>query len=76
MLSQAAFIVVVGLAFGGVAANILTRLLRTLVFEMRASDPRIELTAAMALIVVAIAAAWFPIRRAARVDPMCALRKE
>jgi predicted permease len=76
MLSQAGFIVVFGLALGGIAANLLTRLFGTLVFEMKASDPRIELVAGLVLIAVAMAAAWLPVRRAACVDPMRALRTE
>jgi predicted permease len=76
LLSQAAIIVALGLLSGAGAANLLTRLVYSLVFEMRASDPRIELTAGLVLLAVAMAAAWHPIRRAARLDPMRALRTE
>jgi putative ABC transport system permease protein len=76
MLSQTAVIVGLGLAFGGMAANILTRSLRRLVFGVSAGDPRVEVAAALVLTAVALAAAWIPIQRAARVDPMRSLRAE
>ena len=76
MLSQAVFIIVFGVALGGITGNVLARLVRSLVFELRASDPRIELSAAVFLVAVALTAASIPIRRATRLDPMRALRTE
>ncbi len=76
ILSQTVLILACGLVLGGLTANLMTRLIRSLVFGMNAADPRIELTAAVLLAAVALAAAWFPIRRAVRLEPMQALRTE
>ncbi len=76
MLVRTIYMLAVGLALGGIAANFLTRSLQSLVFGIVASDPRIEAFSALLLIVVALAATWVPIRRAARIDPLRALRAE
>ncbi len=65
-----------GLALGGVAAMLLTKLVRSLVFGIGVNDPRVELAAAAILVVVALVAAVIPARRAVRIDPMNALRAE
>jgi len=52
------------------------RLLRSLLFGVKQHDPWLLLTAALILLVTAFVAAWIPARRAARVDPMVALRYE
>lgn len=64
--------VLLGLA-GSLAA---TRLLSTLLFAVRGSDPWTFLAAAAILSAVALAAAWLPSRRAARIDPVRTLREE
>jgi len=66
----------VGLAAGSAAALAVARLVEGLVFQMKPGDPSIEGAAAVILVAVAIAAAWIPARRAARMDPMAALRNE
>jgi ABC-type antimicrobial peptide transport system permease subunit len=69
------------LAFVGVAAGLavavaVTRVLQSLLFGVSPTDPLSYLAAAGLLAAVAALAAWLPARRAARVDPMVALRSE
>ena len=68
--------VFVGLAAGIMAALALTRLLASVLFHVRATDPATFLIAAAILMTVAVAACLAPARRATRVDPMIALRAE
>jgi putative ABC transport system permease protein len=70
-----------GLAGTGIVIGILgciavRRVLSTLVFGIGPTDPATLAAAAAVLLAVALAAAWFPAYRAARVDPMNALRDE
>lgn len=67
---------VVGLAAGLLGAVTLTRALRTLLFEVSPTDPRVFAALTLVLATVALAAAWFPARRATRLDPTVALREE
>jgi predicted permease len=53
-----------------------TRLLKTLLFETSPADMRVALLVVALLAAIAAIAAWVPSRRAAKVDPMIALRSE
>ena len=63
-----------GVAAGGAGAFALTRLLESLLYHVSAADPRAFAAAAAVQVAVAVVAAWLPARRAARVEPMEALR--
>jgi ABC-type lipoprotein release transport system permease subunit len=52
------------------------RLLAGFIFGVGATDPLALAAAPAALVLVALAASWAPARRAARVDPVVALRGE
>lgn len=65
-----------GVMAGVGLALVLTRLLRSLLFGVSADDPATFLAAGAAMLAMVGLAAWVPARRAARVDPMTALRHE
>jgi ABC-type antimicrobial peptide transport system permease subunit len=65
-----------GLALGLIAALVLTRLMASLLFGVSPSDPMTLGLVAVILALVALAACYIPARRAARVDPVIALRYE
>jgi putative ABC transport system permease protein len=66
----------VGIALGLLAAFALTRLLRGLLFEISPTDPITFVAVPCVLIAAALAGGWLPARRAAKIDPMEALRAE
>jgi putative ABC transport system permease protein len=67
---------VVGLAVGLTGALLLTRVMATLLFEVSATDPLTFTLVGIALTAVGLLACFVPARRAAKVDPMVALRDE
>ena len=66
----------IGIALGVPAALGLTRLLTSLLYEIKPGDPLTHVGVSMILLLVALLASWLPARRASRVDPMEALRYE
>ncbi len=73
---QSLRVVVIGIALGLVGALVLSGILRSLLYEVRPRDPMTLAGVAILLVGVALAAAFIPARRAARVDPVMALRAE
>ena len=62
----------IGLGLGGALA--LTRVMKAFLFHISATDPATFAGIALLFLVVALAASYIPARRAARIDPMAALR--
>jgi predicted permease len=65
-----------GVALGIVGALAVSRLMQQTLFEVDAAEPAIYIVVAVLLLLVAECAAWFPARRATRIDPLIALRME
>src|SRR5436190_4599496 len=76
VLGQGLRLAGVGVAIGLLGALALTRFLRGLLFGIDPTDPATLIAISFLLIAVASLACWLPARRAARVDPMEALRYE
>jgi predicted permease len=76
MLRQAAWIVGAGLAAGLGAALAFTRVIQSVLVDVKATDPLTYAAVSAALLVIAAAACVLPTRRAAAVDPTVALRSE
>jgi putative ABC transport system permease protein len=76
IVAHAMTLVAVGLLIGGGLALALTRLMATLLFEVTPTDARTFLGAAIVLVATSAVASYLPARRAARVDPVVALRCE
>jgi putative ABC transport system permease protein len=76
VLSGGAAMVGLGVAVGLLGALGASRFLRGILYEVNPTDPASLVTAVVVLAIVALLAHWLPARRAARVDPVTALRSE
>ena len=76
VLGRSLFVVVTGLVVGMGLAWAGGRILNTQLFEITATDPRVLVGAVVGLLTVGVAAALVPATRAARIDPVVALRTE
>jgi ABC-type antimicrobial peptide transport system permease subunit len=76
ILLQGGAMAAVGVVIGLVASLALTRVLTSMLFEVKANDPVVFVGVAALLLVVTMAACFIPAQRAMRVDPIVALRHE
>ena len=74
VVGQSLALAVTGALAGAAAAVVTMRLLQSLLFEVRPSDPLTLAGTCVALILVSILASVGPARRAAKVDPVEAMR--
>jgi hypothetical protein len=73
---QGIALTVVGIVAGLALFALVARFIRSLLFGVAPSDPLTLVAVSLVLIAIAALASWIPARRAARVDPMVALRAE
>ena len=76
ILSSSAKLALLGCAIGGIVALFATRYLRSLLFEVDPLDPAVIMVAALSIFLLALAASMIPAYRAARVEPVDALRAQ
>ena len=76
ILGQGLLLASVGLALGLGAAVTGTRLLKSMLFQVQPNDPWVYLAVAVLLGAVTLIASYVPARRAAKTDPLTALRQE
>jgi predicted permease len=76
ILREAGWLALLGIVLGLPLTLALARILGAAVFGIAPYDPATLIASGLILLAVALAAAWLPARRAAKVDPMVALRYE
>lgn len=76
VVRQGMWLTLLGAAIGVAGAVALTRMIKSWLFGVSPTDPLTFAVAALLLAIVALLSCWVPARRAAKVDPMTALRFE
>lgn len=76
VLRQGLFLTAIGVVVGLASAFALTRTIRSLLFEVSATDPWVFTTIPLLLVIVSIVACYTPARRATKVDPLVALKED
>jgi len=76
VVRQGMGLALIGVVIGLIASLALTRLTKTLLFGVSATDPLTFTGVALLLTMIALLACWLPARRATKVDPLTSLRHE
>jgi putative ABC transport system permease protein len=74
VIREGLVITVVGAVLGITSAAAASKYLASLLYDVKPSDPMIFATVTFALIIVSAIASYLPARRAARIDPLVAMR--
>ncbi|MCI0353297.1 MAG: ABC transporter permease, partial [Acidobacteriales bacterium] len=76
IMRQGLVVTLTGIAIGLAGASVLTSVMKSLLFEVSATDPATFLSISLLLAAVALLACYLPARKATKVDPLVALRHE
>ena len=76
ILGESARLAVAGIVVGVAAALLLSRLVASMLYGVASNDPTTIVAGGLLLLLVALASSWIPARRAARTEPMAAIRCE
>jgi putative ABC transport system permease protein len=76
VLAEGGRLAVIGVAIGVGGAILLTRLIRTLLYEVTPTDAQVFVGVSLGLAAVALVASYVPARRATRIDPVVAMRPD
>jgi putative ABC transport system permease protein len=76
ILTQGLWKAGLGVVIGLAGSYLLSRYMTTLLFGVEPTDPAVYAAGALVLVVVALLASWLPARKAAKIDPLVALRDE
>ena len=76
MVGKGLYLSIIGIAVGLVGAFLLTRVLASMLVEVKPTDPVTFVSVALLFLVIAFLASWLPAMRASRLDPTTALRQD
>jgi putative ABC transport system permease protein len=76
MVGKGIFLSAIGIGIGLVVAFVMTRVLASMLVEVKPTDPVTFASVAILFLVIAVLASWLPARRASGLDPTTALRQE
>jgi len=76
VLGEASRLLAAGVVLGVVLSLLSARFLRSLLYGVRPSDPRVYVITIIVLVAAGVLACWIPARRAANADPAVVLREE
>jgi predicted permease len=76
VVSSGIVVTAAGIVIGGFVALVAGRFVEPLLFDVKARDPIVLSSVSATVLAIAVFAAWWPARRASKVDPVVALRAE
>jgi ABC-type antimicrobial peptide transport system permease subunit len=76
MVGKGLYLSAIGIGIGLIGAFLLTRILATMLVEVKPTDPVTFISVALLFFLIAFLASWLPARRASGLDPTTALRQE